>query len=137
MNYIIRLWLTTILIAPFFIFCTLIITDNSVWLDTGTILYVLPLMIFTGAIVSIPIIALFYLVKRILQKYTESTRIIKLLLSFYSVIAIYIMFLIVDHSFVFSLDNNLAWPVIYSITMLASIYYFRLKPANPSNPSLT
>lgn len=137
MNYIIRVWLTSILIAPFFIFCTLIITDDSVWLDSGTVLYLLPLMICTGAILSIPIIALFYILKIILRKYTDNSKLIKLALSIYSVIAIYITFLIVDHSVIFNIDNNLTWPVVYSLIMIASIYYFRLRTSKPSNPSLT
>ncbi|MBE98787.1 hypothetical protein [Flavobacterium coralii] len=127
MKYLLKLWLTTLLVSPFVVCCLLALGDDKSWINSGTAILLLSLMVLTGLTMSVPAMAILFVLKTYLEK--KNTGIVKLkaLISLYAIAAIYITFVIADYTFVFSLRNNLWWPVVYCMTALFSIYYFRIK----------
>ncbi|WP_297333290.1 hypothetical protein [Flavobacterium sp.] len=127
MKYLLKLWLTTLLVSPFLVCCLLAVSGNKEWINSGTAILLLSLMVLTGLTLSVPAMALIFILKAYLQKKNTTALKLKTLISLYAIAAIYITFVIADYTFVFSLRNNLWWPVVYCITALFSIFYFRIK----------
>jgi hypothetical protein len=134
MKYLLKLWLTTLLVSPFVVCCLLALNGDKEWLNSGTAILLLSLMVLTGLTLSIPAMTVLFILKAYLQKKDTSTLKLKTFISLYAIAAIYITFVIADYTFVFSLRNNLWWPVVYCITALFSIYYFKIKTDTIQSP---
>ncbi|GGB78164.1 hypothetical protein GCM10007424_17830 [Flavobacterium suaedae] len=126
MNYFLKVWLTTLLVSPFIIFISLSIIDNNNWLDieqTGPLAF---LFILAGIIFSLPSIGLFYLLGRKLQQHNINNKSIKITLSIYAVISIFVTFSLLGDAFTTVYNKDFVFPLSYSIIMAISIFLFNL-----------
>ena len=123
MNYTIKVWLFTVLIAPLIIVFiwevfTYPLDQNSMW-DFWTLL---GFMVLFGFFLSIPAMVVFGLILRLTVKYLNNR--VKLILSFYSFTSVWISFYIIG--FVNGDSRQILWMFIYSLTIVLGVWIFRL-----------
>ena len=125
MNYIIKVWLFTIIISPLLIALVLgAIINNSSFnsiLNSYEIIFV---MIIVGFLSSIPAMVIFWFIKRSLKsKYSNLTE--KIILSIYAFLSVWITFFIVDNGFVTRWSEQTIWVLIYSLTIVIGVWIFK------------
>lgn len=125
MNYIIKVWLFTIIISPLLIALVLgAIINNSSFnsiLNSYEIIFV---MIIVGFLSSIPAMVIFWFIKRSLKnKYSNLTE--KIILSIYAFLSVWITFFIVDSGFVTRWSEQTIWVLIYSLTIVIGVWIFK------------
>lgn len=128
MKYLLKLWLSVVLVSPFIVCCLLALSGGKEWINGGTAILLLSLMVFTGLLMSIPAMAVLFFLKAYLQKNNSNPVMVKALICIFAISAIYLNFLVADYSFVFSLANNIWWPAVYCATATAAIFYFKMSP---------
>lgn len=131
MKYFLKVWLTTLLISPLFICISLWINKSHHWLNDfeGIHIFIILAMIM-GTIFSLPAITIFYLLGKELQKKNINNKTIRVILSIYAVISIFITFSLLDGAFITISNKNFVWPVSYSLIMIVSICYFNMNIDN-------
>lgn len=125
MNYIIKVWLFTIIISPLLIALVLgAIINNSSFnsiLNSYEIIFV---MIIVGFLLSIPTMVIFWFIKRSLKsKYSNLTE--KIILSIYAFLSVWVTFFIVDNGFVTRWSEQTIWVLIYSLTIVIGVWIFK------------
>ena len=125
MNYIIKVWLFTIIISPLLIALVLgAIINNSSFnsiLNSYEIIFV---MIIVGFLSSIPAMVIFWFIKRSLKsKYSNLTE--KIILSIYAFLSVWITFFIVDNGFITRWSEQTIWVLIYSLTIVIGVWIFK------------
>lgn len=125
MNYIIKVWLFTIIISPLLIALVLgAIINNSSFnsiLNSYEIIFV---MIIVGFLLSIPAMVIFWFIKRSLKsKYSNLTE--KIILSIYAFLSVWVTFFIVDNGFVTRWSEQTIWVLIYSLTIVIGVWIFK------------
>lgn len=125
MKYTLKVWLFTVLMAPLLLLTLGIMTYfpklNEIWESWPILLC----MIAYGLVLSAPAMVLFWLLHRKLIK-TQKTNSTKLILSSYAFASVWITFYIFDSSFLEDGFPQLSWVLIYSLTITAAVWLFRL-----------
>jgi cyanate permease len=126
MNYIIKVWLFTVILSPLLIALILgaIINDSSFnsILSSYEIIFV---MIIVGLLSSMPAMIIFWIIKNSLKsKFSNSKE--KIILSLYSFLSVWITFYIVDNGFITRWSEQTIWVLIYSLTIVLGVWIFEL-----------
>jgi cyanate permease len=126
MNYIIKVWLFTVILSPLLIALILgaIINDSSFnsILSSYEIIFV---MIIVGLLSSMPAMIIFWIIKSSLKsKFSNSKE--KIILSLYSFLSVWITFYIVDNGFITRWSEQTIWVLIYSLTIVLGVWIFEL-----------
>jgi amino acid transporter len=126
MKYTIQVWLFTILSSPLLLTLILGIIINESSLNSIFDSYeMIILMIIFGLILSIPAMAIFWLiVKNLNSDYLIWKK--KIILSAYSFISVWITFYLVDNGFITRWTQQTVWVLIYSITIVIGIWIFKI-----------
>lgn len=117
MTYILKVWFTTILVSPVLLCLILGVITSDAFFD---ILPLSMLMIVFGFVFSIPTIFAQLITTIVLERMDKHHSLIKIVLSIFAVLGIYLSFYIIKVSFV-----QFIGPLIYSVTMTSSIWYFK------------
>ena len=117
MIYILKIWLSTVIVSPLLIYLLLFIFEGSQSFDVYLMIY----MIIIGAVFSIPVV-LIQLAFLLSALKVTSIKTIKIGLNIIGILSAFILLNI-------SSDELLA-PFIYSILVTASIWLFKLKENN-------
>lgn len=129
MKYSVKVWLFTVLTSPMllmlFVFKIFSLKPNEL-----SDIWVLPtFMIAYGLILSVPAMLLFWLLQRKLINTLTTTK-VKLFLSAYAFVSVWITFYLFDPEFMKSGFPQLLWVLIYSLTLVLGVWIFRLKDKN-------
>lgn len=124
MRYVIKIWLFTIIVSPLLLALILgaIINDSSFTsiLNSYEIIFV---MIIVGLLTSIPAMIIFWLIKRLLKNNYSKLN-VKIILSIYSFLSVWITFYIVDSGFITRWSEQTIWVLIYSLTIVIGVWIF-------------
>ncbi|SHG97320.1 hypothetical protein SAMN05443549_10981 [Flavobacterium fluvii] len=127
MKYSIKVWLFTVTISPLLLFLTLGLTANSAqWNEILDSWLILSIMMVYGLVLSIPAILIFWLIQRKLTTTLNDNK-VKLILSLYSFISVWITFYIFDKGFVERGFQQMLWVIVYSITTVIGVWLFKLQ----------
>src|SRR6218665_730025 len=126
MKYTIKVWLFTVLLSPLLLLILGIFINNSKF---GEILGFWPMLFFMiiyGAFLSAPAMLLFWLIqKKLTEKFSVNNS--KIILSFYSFISVWITSYIFDKGLLERGFQQIFWVIIYSITIVLGIWFFKIK----------
>ncbi|MGK4568193.1 hypothetical protein [Flavobacterium sp. 3HN19-14] len=128
MNYTFKVWLFTIIVSPLLLFLALLIVNDSKFdsvLDSSSLIFI---MFICGFIFSIPAMIIFQIIQsRLIKKIKENK--LKIILSIYSFISVWITFYILDKGFIERGIEQLLWVIIYSITIVLGVWIFKNRKA--------
>jgi len=131
MKYTVKIWLFTVLVSPLLIGLILGIilnySDVKEILSSFDIFWV---MMLVGLISSIPAMIIFYILLILIKKL--EILVIKILLSFYSFISVWMTFYLFDTGFMTDWTGQTLWVLIYSLTIVLGVWIFKI-----SNPKKT
>ncbi len=126
MKYSIKVWLFTVIISPLLLFLILgLIINSAKWDEILGSWLMIAFMMLYGLVLSIPAMLLFWLIERKLINTLNDNK-LKLILSVYSFISVWITFYIFDKGFVERGFQQIFWVVIYSITIVIGVWLFKL-----------
>ena len=125
-KYPFEVWLTSVGIAPV-LFLLMSLVKGEMGFDIAFFLFYV-YMVFYGALLSLPVLGLFYLIynKVITLEWHES--LLKLLLALVAIAGMCITFLVLSGKEAFTLrDSGIAIPVSYTISIILSSLFNKLK----------
>jgi len=129
MNYVIKVWLFTIIISPLLIALVLGAIINSSSFDSILSSYeIVFIMMIVGFLSSMPAMMFFGLIKRSLKSKFSSSK-VKIILSLYSFLSVWLTFYIVDNGFITKWSEQTVWVLIYSLTIVLGVWIFKI-PTN-------
>ena len=124
--YLLRVWLTTIVLSPVLLCLVLGIAETENSEGIFTYFSLLFVMILFGAFLSIPTVLVQYLVLAKLQSGNKGQQYIKIILSLLTIVGVSLSFYITEVNFA-----PCSGPIIYAFIMICSIWYFNnKKPEN-------
>lgn len=126
MKYTIKVWLFTVIASPLFLFLILGFIINKTKLTEIIESWpIIGFMMIYGLVLSIPAMIIFWLLERKLRDNFNDNK-IKIFLSIYSFISVWITFYIFDKGFMESGFQQIFWVVIYSLTIVFGVWIFKL-----------
>jgi hypothetical protein len=126
MKYSIKVWLFTVIVSPLLLFLILgLIINSAKWSEILGSWLIIGIMMLYGLVLSIPAMLLFWLIQRKLINTLNDNK-IKLILSVYSFISVWITFYIFDKGFIERGLQQIFWVVIYSLTIIIGVWIFKL-----------
>jgi len=126
LRYAIKVWVTTVLVAPFILLFTLGFVNSARLSYFAESLPILILIIFVGMVLSLPALILFWLLCRKLSLSSIGVRKSKLILSVFGILLIWSTFFLLDSKLFSTADfQKLWWPGSYSLTLPIAIYLFK------------
>lgn len=127
MKYTIKVWLFTVIASPLFLFLILGFIINKTKLTEIIESWpIIGFMMIYGLVLSIPAMIIFWLLERKLRDNFNDNK-IKIFLSIYSFISVWITFYIFDKGFMESGFQQIFWVVIYSLTIVFGVWIFKLE----------
>lgn len=125
MKYTIQIWLFTVISSPFLLALVLGIMINeselNAILDAYAMLFI---MILFGLFLSLPAMAVFWLIQRSLKP-TISAGKQKIILSIYSFLSVWMTFYVVDSGFVTRGWDQITLVLIYALTIALGVWIFK------------
>ena len=127
MKYTIKVWLFTVIASPLFLFLILGFIINKTKLTEIIESWpIIGFMMIYGLVLSIPAMIIFWLLERKLRDNFNDNK-IKIFLSIYSFISVWITFYFFDKGFMESGFQQIFWVVIYSLTIVFGVWIFKLE----------
>lgn len=125
MKYTIKVWLFTVIASPLFLFLILGFIINKTKLTEIIESWpIIGFMMIYGLVLSIPAMIIFWLLEGKLRDNFNDNK-IKIFLSIYSFISVWITFYIFDKGFMESGFQQIFWVVIYSLTIVFGVWIFK------------
>lgn len=122
MKYTIKVWLFTVIASPLFLFLFLGFIINKTKLTEIIESWpIIGFMMIYGLVLSIPAMIIFWLLEGKLRDNFNDNK-IKIFLSIYSFISVWITFYIFDKGFMESGFQQIFWVVIYSLTIVFGVW---------------
>tara|TARA_R110002012_G_C11329856_1_gene576878 strand:+ start:180 stop:593 length:414 start_codon:yes stop_codon:yes gene_type:complete len=126
MKYTVKIWLFTIFLSPlliaFILGAILNFSDVKEIFNSFDIFWV---MMIVGLIFSVPAMAVFYILLNLIQNRLDK-RLIKIILSFYSFISVWLTFYLFDSGLMTDWLGQTLWVLIYSLTIVVGVWIFNI-----------
>jgi len=126
MNYSVKVWLFTVIVSPLFLLILGAFINSPNLSEILESWSIFGFMLLYGLVLSSPAMLLFWLIQRKLINTLTDNK-VKLILSLYSFISVWITFYFFDKGFVERGFQQMLWVVLYSLTIVIGVWIFKLR----------